>query len=138
MSDELMFVYGTLRKDTASPMKPVLDQYCELLGTASMRGKLYDLGRYPGLVINEEGAGPVSGQLFRLKDVQKVLREFDYYEECSDDFPEPHLYVREKVQVIKADGRAHMAWVYIYNRPTAGHIHIQGGDYIEYLAQKSG
>jgi len=135
--DDLMFVYGTLRKDTASPMKPILDQFCDLVGMATMKGRLYDLGRYPGVVLDEANGDPVFGQLFRLTDPARVLSEFDYYEECSDDFSAPHLYRREKVQVTMMSGETVLAWVYLYNRSTSGHIHIPAGDYINYLAGKA-
>ena len=137
MPSNVMFVYGTLRKDTASPMAHIIDAYCDVIGEGYILGSLYDLGRYPGVLVGHEHPGKVFGQLFRLNDEQKVLAEFDYYEECSDDFPKPHLYIREAVDVYLPDGEKGKAWVYIYNRDVSEATLIPEGNYIDYLAHKS-
>ncbi|WP_227711975.1 gamma-glutamylcyclotransferase [Sneathiella sp. P13V-1] len=131
-----MFVYGTLRKDSTSPMAHIIDEYCDLIGEAYIHGSLYDLGTYPGVITGDEYTGKVFGQLFLLKDERKVLSEFDYYEECSDDFPKPHLYIREALDVYFPNGGKGKAWVYIYNRDVSDATFIPEGDYIDYLARK--
>jgi len=133
LTPEIMFVYGTLRKDTVSPMAHIIDDYCELIGEAYIHGSLYDLGRYPGVLVGAEHQAKVYGQLFRLKDQTKVLTEFDYYEECSDDFPKPHLYIRQAVDVYGDEAAPRQGWVYVYNRSVENASLIPGGDYLEYL-----
>ena len=46
-----LFVYGTLRDDPAHDMFHVLAANAELIGEATVAGRLYDLGEYPGLVL---------------------------------------------------------------------------------------
>ncbi len=135
--NDIMFVYGTLRKDGASPMAHIIDEYCDLIGEGYIHGCLYDLGRYPGVIVGNGHTGKVFGQLFKLKDEQKVLTEFDYYEECSDDFPKPHLYIREVVDVFQRASEPQKAWVYIYNRDVSKATEIPEGDYLKYLDNKN-
>jgi len=52
-----VFVYGTLRRGSGHEMHSFLAAWAELLGPASVRGRLYDInGLYPGLKL----AGPHS------------------------------------------------------------------------------
>jgi gamma-glutamylcyclotransferase (GGCT)/AIG2-like uncharacterized protein YtfP len=45
-----LFVYGTLRSEARHPMHRVLKRYGEFVGVGRVRGKLYDLGKFPGAV----------------------------------------------------------------------------------------
>jgi gamma-glutamylcyclotransferase (GGCT)/AIG2-like uncharacterized protein YtfP len=47
--DSLLFVYGTLRPFVDIPMAKWLRRAAHYVGPATMRGRLYDLKRYPGL-----------------------------------------------------------------------------------------
>lgn len=46
----LLFVYGTLRKDVRNSMFHLLAREARFVGRARMQGLLFDLGDYPGLV----------------------------------------------------------------------------------------
>ena len=50
----LLFVYGSLLSRVRHPMGTRLRGEARLLGQATIQGRLYSLGRYPGLV---EAAG---------------------------------------------------------------------------------
>src|SRR4029078_4068253 len=62
-----LFVYGTLRRSAAHPMHALLRETASLLGDARVRGVLYRVAEYPGLVL-DAGAGWVLGELYRLGD----------------------------------------------------------------------
>lgn len=50
------------------------------MGTARMRGRLYDLGRHPGAVPSEAESEWVRGEAFLLKRAQTLLAALDRYE----------------------------------------------------------
>ena len=118
----LLFVYGTLRPTLARGEPARLIEGLRHRGTATVRGLLYDLGDYPGLVLGE---GTVRGDLLEVVSAEQ-LAALDAYEECDGSRP---LYRRELLPVIRADGVETLAWVYLYARPLAAARPIPGGDY---------
>ncbi len=118
----LLFVYGTLRPALARGEPARLIQGLRACGTATVRGLLYDLGGYPGLV---PGEGAVRGDLLEITSPEQ-LAALDAYEEC--DGPDP-LYRRELMPVVRAEGEEAFAWVYLYARSLAAARLIPAGDY---------
>ena len=129
MSD-LLFVYGTLMRGYAHPMARLLSANADFLGEASCRGRLYQVKHYPGLVLSDDAADVVFGELYRLRAVEDLLREFDMYEACGEGFPEPTQYVRRMLSVTRADGTQSEAWTYIYNWPVADLARIESGRFL--------
>lgn len=117
MTSDLLFVYGTLMRGFDHPMARLLSANADFLGEASCRGRLYKVKHYPGLVLSDEAADVVFGELYRLRAVEDLLREFDMYEACGEGFPEPTQYVRRLLSVALADGSTSEAWTYLYNWP---------------------
>src|ERR1700744_2185133 len=115
-SDRL-FVYGTLMRGYVHPMAKMLSANADFLGEASCRGRLYRVKHYPGLVLSDDANEIAHGELYRLRVVEAMLREFDMYEACGEGFPEPTQYVRQMFSVRLADGTASEAWTYVYNWP---------------------
>lgn len=71
---ELVFVYGTLRRGGSNAFR--MDG-AEFVGEGFVRGKLYAISWYPGLVV-EDGAGEVRGDVFRVgSDLLIALDEFE-------------------------------------------------------------
>jgi gamma-glutamylcyclotransferase (GGCT)/AIG2-like uncharacterized protein YtfP len=87
------------------------------VGAGSVRGRLLDLGRYPGLV---EGAGRVSGEVYRLHDPE-LLPVLDREEGYNFD--------RRRAIVMLADGRRARAWLYRYRGPRTRATPIPDGNY---------
>jgi gamma-glutamylcyclotransferase (GGCT)/AIG2-like uncharacterized protein YtfP len=123
-----LFVYGTLRPAACHALQAVLRRHARWLGPGTVAGRLYDLGRYPGLVPDTRGAG-VRGDLYRLRHQHALLAVLDRYEGCGPRMPQPREYRREAVQV-RFGQRRLWAWVYVYNRPVAGLRVVRGGDYL--------
>ena len=100
-----LFVYGTLMRGYVHPMARLLSANAEFLGEATCRGRLYMVKHYPGLVLSDDAGDIVHGELYRLREVDAMLREFDMYEACGEGFPEPTQYLRRMLPV--TSGGAH-------------------------------
>jgi gamma-glutamylcyclotransferase (GGCT)/AIG2-like uncharacterized protein YtfP len=135
MTLDRLFVYGTLMRDFDHPMARMLSSHADFLGEAQCRGRLYLVKHYPGLVLSDDAAEIVSGELYRLRQPDALLREFDMYEACGEGFPEPTEYLRQMLQVTLSDGTAAPqvadAWTYVYNWPVAHLPRIASGRFME-------
>jgi gamma-glutamylcyclotransferase (GGCT)/AIG2-like uncharacterized protein YtfP len=127
-----LFVYGTLRKACGHEMHRVLERGARCIGDATVRGALYDLGSYPGLVISGDDVDVVKGEVYALdpESAQATLADLDRYEGCATADPEPHEYRRETVGVRLVDGTEFDAVTYVLSRSHAGLTRISGGDYV--------
>ena len=124
----LLFIYGTLHPDRAPREIAAVARRLKPLGPATIRGRLLDLGEYPGLLLEDSKAAAdpnprehgasfhdVPGELFEVPD-QATLAALDRYEDFRVDDPATSLFLRVEAQVTLHDGRTEMCWVYIYNR----------------------
>jgi gamma-glutamylcyclotransferase (GGCT)/AIG2-like uncharacterized protein YtfP len=107
-----------------------LSANADFLGEASCRGKLYMVKHYPGLVLSDDASDIVHGELYRLRDPEALLREFDMYEACGEGFPEPTQYVRRMFSVTLADGSPSDVWTYLYNWPVEKLTLIESGRFL--------
>jgi gamma-glutamylcyclotransferase (GGCT)/AIG2-like uncharacterized protein YtfP len=132
MPESCIFVYGTLRRALGHEMHRVLARGAHFVGEATVRGALYDLGAYPGLVTQGDHLDCVSGEVYALApdNAEATLALLDAYEGCANSDPEPHEYRRAIVQVRFDDGSQRDAWTYLLNRSHAGLQRIPGGDYV--------
>src|SRR6201989_3489649 len=125
MTSDLLFVYGTLMRGFDHPMAQLLSRSADFLGEAHCRGRLYLVKHYPGLVLSDAPDDVVFGELYRLKQTEALLREFDMYEACGEGFAEPTEYIRRLLPVtLVAAGETWIteaptgeAWTYLYNWP---------------------
>lgn len=137
MSEEYIFVYGTLRRDCGGAMSAWLARHAVFLGMGFFQGKLYEVGSYPGAVPDPEKHNRVLGELYRMHDPEFALTKLDDYEECSARFPEPHEYKRSKSEITLPEGGSVLAWVYVYNFPVGRLERIHSEDYARHLLEKS-
>ena len=92
----------------------------DFAGPGTIRGRLYDLGDYPGARVQGAESGQrVSGELYRLHDPERALRNLDQYEGFFPLEPNKSLFVRELLSVTLDDGRKKRGWAYLYNRGIA-------------------
>jgi gamma-glutamylcyclotransferase (GGCT)/AIG2-like uncharacterized protein YtfP len=138
MTSDRLFVYGTLMRDFDHPMAQLLARSADFIGTARCRGRLYLVRHYPGLVLSEDAADAVFGELYRLRQPVELLAELDMYEACGESFKEPTEYVRRMLPVTLEDGAgeasggaATEAWTYIYNWPVTNLPRIASGRFLE-------
>lgn len=126
----LLFVYGTLRHNAASPASAMLDAHAEPVGNARFQGRLYLVDWYPGVVPSARPGDWVHGEVWQLSNPPVILPHLDAYEACGAGFAEPTEYVRELRPVVLDNGRIESAWIYLYNRPAEGLARIASGDFV--------
>jgi gamma-glutamylcyclotransferase (GGCT)/AIG2-like uncharacterized protein YtfP len=131
MTSDRLFVYGTLMRGFDRPMAQLLWRGADFIGEARCQGRLYLVKHYPGLVLSDDPADVVFGELFRLRRSSELLREFDMYEACGEGFAEPTEYIRQMLPVTSDDGAVSEAWTYIYNWPVAHLPRIASGRFME-------
>ncbi|MGD9784332.1 MAG: gamma-glutamylcyclotransferase [Hyphomicrobiaceae bacterium] len=151
-----LFVYGTLLSAARGPMgrleRARLGREGEVVSAAAMRGRLYDLGGFPGLIPagdpdNDPGAGLVWGELVRLRAPATSFLWLDRYEGVvapGEGVDAPYLRTPVAVEVAPAGGeggptaggtapaaRRLQAWVYLYRHSVAGRRAIGSGNWLE-------
>jgi gamma-glutamylcyclotransferase (GGCT)/AIG2-like uncharacterized protein YtfP len=132
MTSDRLFVYGTLMRGFNHPMARLLAANADSLGVAQCRGRLYLVRHYPGLVLSTDPADIVHGELYRLREPEALLSEFDMYEACGEGFQEPTEYVRQMLPVMLPNGATDEAWTYIYNWPVTELPLIASGRFLEH------
>jgi gamma-glutamylcyclotransferase (GGCT)/AIG2-like uncharacterized protein YtfP len=126
VNKHLVFVYGTLRSGGEGAMS-IRFSHSKFIADAKVNGSLYDLGAYPGLLLNESGSS-VIGEVYEVDD--ETLNELDDFEASSN-------YLRKQVEIpLGTDSRS--CWVYepdpeFYSLRTF----ITSGDWIEYAKTKT-
>ncbi len=137
---ELLFVYGSLRRDSGNrppnPMHQVVARHCRFLGNATCRGHLYDLGGYPGLVLTNRTAPPVRGELYQVLEANKLWPQLDHYEDYEPSDPTNSEYIRRQIDVTRGSETLG-AWTYLYNRSTRGKRRILSGNWCNVPAEGS-
>lgn len=126
MGKHYVFVYGTLRRGGVRAM-PELFPGAELAGGASVRGRLYDFGEYPGLLLDEAGS-TVAGEVYEVDE--GTLR-------MLDDIEAPAYYSRRETEV-SLGGVVVTCWVYEPDlRLYPSRELIPSGDWIEHAGTKA-
>lgn len=124
----LLFVYGTLRRDSGHAMGAWLAAQADWLGPAWCEGaRLYRVGWYPALAPGPAGEC-VRGDLYRLRDVALLWPRLDAFEGVTGSRDDEYRRVRSPVRC--ADGVVVAAWVYWHARDGAGLEWLPGGDWL--------
>lgn len=129
----LLAVYGTLRSDVQPQIRdPQLKEQAKrarqrlgtLVGKCRIRGRLLDLGDYPGLELAADGS--VMAELYELpfggagsqelRDFRSAIAAIDAFESFDPDNPSASEYVRRYVELEYPANEA--AWVYVLNNPS--------------------
>lgn len=108
-----LFVYGTLRRSQTGDPHALLRE-ARFLSFASMPGRLYDLGSYPGAYRDSGTRRRVFGELYQLpaETTTRALWALDRYEG-----PE---FVRQRVLVTVRRGPRRAAWAYVLRKRPEG------------------
>jgi len=124
-----LFLYGTLRPDMADSEIAAIVGRLRSIGRGYVHGKLYDLGDYPGAIVDPSSSSLVRGLLVQLPPEKEVLEVLDRYEEFDPANPGQSLFIRTKTKVRLTDGRNVQGWIYVYNRNPGEAPVIRGGHY---------
>ena len=125
-----LFVYGTLL-DTGNEFAAYLNNNCSFYTKGKFKGRLYDIGEYPGAVADHDSPGYVYGSIVSIRNPTTVLNQLDDYEGFGDDQQQPDLFIRE-LMAIETDEGLTDCWIYLYNLPVEGLVLIESGDYLQY------
>ena len=123
----IVAVYGTLRKNMSNHY---LMGDSVLIATVILPGKMYVLGSFPGVKLEEEGA--FVAELYDVADV--VLKRLDSLEGFYPEFPELSMYIRKEIAVESNKGNWPHVELYEYN----GHLDpnrtrfLPSGDFAKY------
>lgn len=109
-----LFLYGTLLPDRASAEVEPYVRRMHKVGKGTVIGKIFDLGDFPGAILNKAG-DKINGVVFTLPEDPKLLARLDAYEEYDPQHPEKSLFIREKTRVDMEDGSRLNCWIYTYN-----------------------
>ena len=96
-----------------------LGREARLMGEASIEGRLYSLGRYPGLVEVADRESRVQGEVYVLNSPTFSLAWLDAYERISPDKAH-NDYERCERQVQLVSGQDLTVWVYLYRASVRG------------------
>ena len=127
MSRHLVFVYGSLRRGNPGAMSVRFPE-ATFVAEGRVRGSLYDLGDYPGLLL-DSAASVVTGEVYEVDD--DTLYSLDEFELTSD-------YSRKQVEVEHASERVD-CWIYVPERDAdffIGYELIESGDWIEHVRSR--
>lgn len=125
-----LFVYGTLKRRSRHPMARRLAQSALHVGAARIAGRLYNLGRFPGLKAPRSPDDWVQGDVYDLGDnAEHILKEMDAYENAES--PPPTPYERELANVTLDDGQTMTTWVYWYRGDVREEQFIASGSFEE-------
>jgi gamma-glutamylcyclotransferase (GGCT)/AIG2-like uncharacterized protein YtfP len=127
-----LFVYGTLRSDAGGSMHARLMHGVRRVGSASIRGRLYDAGRYPAAIASDDAAGRVTGELYAVDaaSADRLLATLDAYEGIDEAHPALSLFRRTIVAAEREDGMRVPAWAYLYNQPVDSLPRVTSGDWL--------
>jgi len=124
----LIFVYGTLRRGSARSIF-IRFPRSEFIADAKVSGTLYDLGTYPGLLLDESDS-KVIGEVYEVDD--ETLRELDDFEASS-------AYLRKQVDIFVGTQRR-VCWIYVPEQNPQFYLDrtlITSGDWTEYGKTKT-
>jgi gamma-glutamylcyclotransferase (GGCT)/AIG2-like uncharacterized protein YtfP len=128
---QTVFIYGTLRAGEANDISEAAARNDipapTLLGSTTVRGRLFDFGNYPGLVVDEAGVD-VRGDVYEIDDaLVAVLDEIEaVYPGVEDRF------VARDVMV-KVDGNVVNCLFYpVTPNAVKGLPEIRSGDWVEH------
>ena len=125
-----LFLYGTLLPSEAPEEIASVVKRFRRLGSAHVRGRLYDFGQFPGAVLDSSSRTMIHGELVVLPSDERVLEALDRYEEFDPLDPRNSLFVRKKATVRMANGSRREGWIYVYNRPPGKAKLVRGGAYL--------
>ncbi len=110
-----LFAYGTLQPGCAPAHIADLSAMLRPMGEGFVRGKLFDLGGYPGAVPDANSESRIFGTVMELPEDSEIFRRLDAYEECNTLSPDTSEYVRELCDIELESGETLTCWFYRYN-----------------------
>ena len=127
MKSALLFIYGTLLNHN-NEFAVYLKEHSHFFANGKVKGKLYDIGEYPGAILND-GDEYIYGVILQIDDPEVVFLEIDDYEGYGDEQPEPNEFIRVSTDV-ETVSEIVSCYVYVYNLPIDDLPTITDGRYL--------
>lgn len=129
-----VFVYGTLRNGHGN-YSNILEGNTVREEKASMNGKLFMVGGFPGMIQDNESR--VVGELMYIdpKKYEEVMKRLDWLEGYRKN-DKSSMYIRKQVMVWNGSVGI-TAWTYYWNRSTLRLPLIENGDFNDYQQKNS-
>jgi len=134
-----VFVYGTLRAGEVNDINRAAQRHAmaapQWIGAAHVRGRLFDFGAYPGLVLDEAGA-PIRGDVYWIEDALVPVLD-----EIEEVYPGVEgLFRSHRVHVeVEMEGEATHVDCLMYPVTASavqGLPRIEGGDWVTHRAAR--
>lgn len=113
-----LFVYGTLMSRASDAMgsgeRNRLRREARSLGPATLGGRLFDLGQYPGLILSEAAEDVVQGEVFQLLQPAVTVAWLDRYEGIGWKGRDRDDYQRVTREVALANNAELEVWTYVF------------------------
>lgn len=128
----LLFVYGTLRRNSGHLMAERLAGDATFVGEATIAGRLYETGTFPATTAPSTPDDRVVGDVWAIPpaSADTVLSMLDQYEGYAPDARFGSLFVRVRMPIRFGDGSEQDAWVYRYNQEVSESERIVSGDWL--------
>lgn len=126
MQSDLLFVYGTLKKNSQHPIAIAFHNKSTFIGTTQLSGCLYRVAWYPAAIFNSnELTSVIHGDIFQINDLSiwNVLNEFEGVNEASPQ------YKKRLIEIIYNEKPLNV-WVYEYIQDIKGLEVISSGNFI--------
>jgi gamma-glutamylcyclotransferase (GGCT)/AIG2-like uncharacterized protein YtfP len=111
-----LFAYGSLQPGYVPGEMAHSVAKLMIIDRGYAKGALYDLGGYPGAILDPSSEQRIAGIVLRLPEDADLLRELDAYEEFDPDAPGSSPFLRILRPIELASGGTLQCWVYVYNR----------------------
>jgi gamma-glutamylcyclotransferase (GGCT)/AIG2-like uncharacterized protein YtfP len=126
-----VFVYGTLRANEINDIGRAAARHRieapRLIGSTTVRGRLYDFGAYPGLV-PDASQGPVLGDVYEVHEALVPVLD-----EIEEVYPGVDGLFKSRELTVVVDGRRMTCLFYpVEVESVAGLPQIEDGDWVEY------
>jgi gamma-glutamylcyclotransferase (GGCT)/AIG2-like uncharacterized protein YtfP len=133
----VVFVYGTLRTGEVNDLNAAARKHGiaapRLLGGATVPGRLYDFGTYPGLVLDAAAPG-VAGDLYEVEDALVPVLD-----EIEEVYPgQSSLFVREAHMAMAGDRQVRCLLYPVGEDAVVGQPPIACGDWVAYRRAREG
>ena len=126
-----IFFYGTLMRTFPLRARVGIDDWLEYVGDGRVPGVLFDLGTYPGLVV--DASSEVCGEVYKILNPVELFTHIDPIEDYRVMAPHEGQYIRQTMNATLDDGREKTVWCYVYNHPLPLSGQIKDGDYRHYV-----
>lgn len=126
---DCLFAYGTLAEENGPREIAIAVKHLKLIGEGYIFARLYDLGEYPGAILDDSKRHKVFGKIFELPADRKLLDRLDAYEGFDPNQPEISLFVRKRAAIQRRNAAPLMSWFYEYNGDVNSSALIKSGHY---------